>query len=169
LALLCEYRGQHSKDNGGDAEDPRSRLCADVGPRDDAGALEALDVVAAVVVTVGEVSLQALLALGGSRIQGGTNLGNRVSILLIPFVLFANIAWLLARDAAGVDDGIFRVGKRRAVVDRLVEALGGGIAAGFIREGSEVDAPSVGGADYLMQRLKCQFLRTTIEGINSMV
>ena len=153
MVLFSKYRSQHSKDHGGDAKDPRSRLCANVGPRDDAGALEALDVVAAVGVTVREVSLQALLALGGSRIQGGTDLGNGVSILLIPVILFVNIAWFLARDAAGVDDGIFRIGKGLAVVERLVEARGSGITAGLVGKGSEVDAPSVGSADYSMQRL----------------
>lgn len=118
--LLREYRGNRSEDHGGYAEDSSGRLRADVGPRDDAGALEALDVGTAVVVAVQKVSLQVLLALGGARVQVGANLGDRVGILLIPVVLVFNITWLLARDATGVDEGLLRVGKGVTIVDRLV-------------------------------------------------
>lgn len=150
---LSEYRGNRSEDHGGDAKDSSGRLRADVGPWNDAGALEALDVCTAVVVAVQKVSLQVLLALGGGRVQVGANLGDRVGILLIPVVLVFNITWLLARDATGVDDGLLRVGNGVSIVDSLVEAVGGGIAAGLVGERSEEDAPSIGRAIYSMSSL----------------
>ncbi len=145
MALLVESGGQSGEEDGGDAEYTGGSLRTDVDLGDE-GILQALDVLAAEGVAVREVPLESLLALGRGRVQQGANLGDGVGVGLIVAVLILDLRWLLARDAAGVDDGLFRVGDGVAVVDRLVQARGCGVAAGLLGEGSKVDALPVGRA-----------------------
>jgi hypothetical protein len=142
LALLVEHGSQCGEEDGGGAEYTGGRLRSDVYLGDE-GILQALDVLASVGVAVREVPLESLLALGRGRVQQGANFGDGVGIGLIVAVLILNLGWLLARHAIGVDDGLLRVWDGVAVVDRLVQARGCGVAACLVGEGPEVDAPSV--------------------------
>jgi len=112
----------------------------------EACALEVQDEATSGNITVGVVSIQPLLALAGRLIQVGADFGDLIGVLLIVVVLVIDFLGFLAGDAAGVDDGFLGVGEGVAIVQGLVDAVGGRVATGFLHEDTQVDLLSVVGA-----------------------
>ena len=92
------------------------------------------------------VPVQVLFALGVQFVEGWACFGNSVGVLLVVVIALANISLLLAGDTLGVYQVDFFIWEGVDIVQGLIQAARGQVAAGLLKEEAKVNRLAVVGA-----------------------